>query len=109
MNILTLQAAVSLGFRPAEYSDEMALKGKVLRLDFRTKGRGDWIDCYFSCAKGGTSKYKLAAFKDEENDAYTPNGSTINFGADKVNGTIFVITAEMKLGRSVWSKAIKVM
>ncbi|HHJ3076468.1 TPA: hypothetical protein ACPVZG_000258 [Vibrio parahaemolyticus] len=109
MNILTLQAAVSRGFKPAEYSDEMSLQGKALKLDFRTKGRGDWIDCYFSCAKGGTEKYKLAAFKDEENETYTPESSNINFGADHVNGTIFVITAEMKFGRSVWSKAIKVM
>lgn len=109
MSILTLQAAVSKGFKPADYSDEMTLEGKALRLDFRAKGRGDWIDCYFSCAKGGTEKFKLAAFKNEEKEIYTPESSSLNFGTDKVSGTIFVITTEMKFGRIVWSKAIKVM
>lgn len=108
MSILTLQAAVALGFKPADYEQEMSLNGKVLKLDFRTTGRGDWIDCYFSCAKGGAEKYKLAAFKNDDTGFYTPENSKINFGGETVKGSIFVITAALEFGRPVWSKAIKV-
>ncbi|MCY9861258.1 hypothetical protein OTK49_01855 [Vibrio coralliirubri] len=108
MTILTLQAAVALGFKPADYEQEMSLNGKVLKLDFRTIGRGEWVDCHFSCAKGGSEKYKLAAFKNNDTGLFTPENSNVNFGADTVNGSIFVVTAILEYGRPVWSKAIKV-
>lgn len=109
MQILTLNEAVELGFKPHEYEPELNAEGRVLRLDFRCKGRNEWIDCYFSCAKEGNDKFKLAAFKNDKNDKYTPKNSNINFGDDNLRGSIFVVTSSVEFGISTWSKAIKVL
>lgn len=108
MAILSVQQAVLKGFKTIDYNSGMTLKGKVLRLDFRTSGRGDWIDCYFSCAKGGDEKFKLAAF-NRKDGFYAPLDCKINFGAPSINGTIFIITAKIVENRLAWSKAIKII
>ena len=109
MTILTLHTAVSKGFKPNDYSSELEAKGLVLKLDFRTKGKGDWIDCYFSCAKGGNTKLRLAAFKNEDTQKYTPKNCNTNFGDPLVRGEIFVITSTTEFGISSWAKALRIL
>jgi hypothetical protein len=108
MNILSLQMASSLGLKPHEYSGDIGVSGKALKLDFRVKGRGGWIDCYFTCAKGTGQKFKLPVFMNSQG-VFSPSNSLTNFEGENLEGKVFVISADVIDGRSVWTKALKIM
>ncbi|MGR5555841.1 hypothetical protein ACQKQC_06005 [Vibrio fortis] len=106
MPTITLHEAHTRGLEPSKYESLPKEGTRAVTLDFTTPGRGNWIDCYFTCASTG-SKFKVPAFK-QPNGNYGPPQSTVNFENDKLYGKHFMLVLKSNTGVVKWERALKV-